>query len=91
MLELMGSRNSYEELGLVLDSIRMERNQQNESLFAIRDGRLRYGKPIFLAIAIGAFNQLSGINAILYSLTTSFQQPASAAFQAIGKQWLLEQ
>jgi SP family arabinose:H+ symporter-like MFS transporter len=81
VLELMGSRNSYAELGVILDSLRMERKQQNESLFATRDGRLRYGKPIFLAIAIGAFNQLSGINAILYYLNNIF---AAAGFSRLS-------
>jgi MFS transporter, SP family, arabinose:H+ symporter len=81
VLELMGSRNPYAELGVILDSLRMERNQQNESLFAIRDGRLRYGKPIFLAIAIGAFNQLSGINATLYYLNNIF---AAAGFSRLS-------
>jgi MFS family permease len=59
----------------------MERNQPNESLFAKRNGRLRYGKPIFLAIAIGAFNQLSGINAILYYLNDIF---AAAGFSRLS-------
>ena len=46
-----------------------------------RTGRLRYGKPIFLAIAIGAFNQLSGINAILYYLNNIF---AAAGFSRLS-------
>ena len=59
----------------------MEKNQPTESLFAIRNGRLRYGKPIFLAISIGAFNQLSGINAILYYLNDIF---AAAGFSRVS-------
>lgn len=34
----------------------------------------RYSKPIFLAISIGIFNQLSGINAILYYLNDIFER-----------------
>ena len=59
----------------------MERNQKQASLFESTGNRLRYGKPIFLAIAIGAFNQLSGINAILYYLNDIF---AAAGFSRVS-------
>ena len=81
VLKLMGTPNSEAELADIRESLHVERNQQNESLFAIRRGRLRYGKPIFLAIAIGAFNQLSGINAILYYLNDIF---AAAGFSRLS-------
>ena len=81
VLELMGSPNASAELDLIRQSLHMERSQPNEPLFAIRNGRLRYGKPIFLAIAIGAFNQLSGINAILYYLNNIF---AAAGFSRVS-------
>lgn len=61
VLEMMGSPNSQEELQEIIDSIQLERGAQQEPLF---NGR--YNRPIFLAISIGLFNQLSGINAILY-------------------------
>jgi sugar porter (SP) family MFS transporter len=41
----------------------------------------RYRLPIFLAISIGMFNQLSGINAILYYLNSIFQ---SAGFDRVS-------
>lgn len=81
VLKLMGTPNSEAELADIRESLHMERNQPNESLFAKRNGRLRYGKPIFLAIAIGAFNQLSGINAILYYLNDIF---AAAGFSRLS-------
>jgi MFS transporter, SP family, arabinose:H+ symporter len=81
VLKLMGTPESEAELADIRESLDMERNQPNESLFAIRNGKLRYGKPIFLAIAIGAFNQLSGINAILYYLNDIF---ASAGFSRLS-------
>jgi MFS transporter, SP family, arabinose:H+ symporter len=81
VLKLMGSPNSEAELADIRESLHMERNEPNESLFAIRNGRLRYGKPIFLAISIGAFNQLSGINAILYYLNDIF---AAAGFSRLS-------
>jgi len=81
VLKLMGSPNSAAELADIRESLQMEKNQPTESLFAIRNGRLRYGKPIFLAISIGAFNQLSGINAILYYLNDIF---AAAGFSRVS-------
>jgi SP family arabinose:H+ symporter-like MFS transporter len=61
VLNLMGSPDSEAELREIMDSIHMERGMAAEPLF-----KRTYSKPIFLAITIGLFNQLSGINAILY-------------------------
>jgi MFS transporter, SP family, arabinose:H+ symporter len=72
VLELMGSPDSQAELQEIIDSIHLERGSAQEPLF---NGR--YNKPIFLAITIGLFNQLSGINAILYYSNYIF---ASAGF-----------
>lgn len=68
VLETMGSPNPEAELQEVRESLHLELSQKSASLFERLNGRFRYGKPILLAIAIGAFNQLSGINAILYYL-----------------------
>jgi SP family arabinose:H+ symporter-like MFS transporter len=46
-----------------------EANSRKETLF-----QRRYRLPIFLAIAIGLFNQLSGVNAILYYLNSIFEK-----------------
>jgi len=78
---MMGSPNSEAELQDVRESLHLELSQKSASLFERRDGRFRYGKPIFLAIAIGAFNQLSGINAILYYLNDIF---AAAGFSRMS-------
>jgi len=74
VLELMGSPDSDAELQEIIDSIHMERGENREPLF-----QSRYKLPIFLAISIGMFNQLSGINAILYYSNFIF---ASAGFTA---------
>lgn len=81
VLELLDTPNSEAELADIRESLHMEQSQQSSSLFEKMGGRLRYGKPIFLAIAIGAFNQLSGINAILYYLNDIF---AAAGFDRIS-------
>jgi sugar porter (SP) family MFS transporter len=61
VLEMMGTPNSEAELKEIVDSIHLERSQRSEHLF-----QSKYRLPIFLAISIGLFNQLSGINAVLY-------------------------
>ncbi len=61
VLEMMGTPNSEAELKEIVDSIHLERAERSEPLF-----RRKYRLPIFLAVTIGMFNQLSGINAILY-------------------------
>ena len=81
VLNLMGTLNSEVELADIRESLHLERDQKQASLFERRNGRLRYGKPIFLAIAIGAFNQLSGINAILYYLGDIF---SAAGFSRVS-------
>jgi MFS transporter, SP family, arabinose:H+ symporter len=67
VLRMMGSPNTEEELKEIIDSIHLERSSRDEPLF-----QRKYRLPIFLAISIGMFNQLSGINAILYYLPSIF-------------------
>jgi MFS transporter, SP family, arabinose:H+ symporter len=76
VLNLMGSPNSEAELREIMDSIHMERGMAAEPLFIPR-----YRLPIFLAITIGMFNQLSGINAILYYSNSIF---AAAGFSQLS-------
>jgi sugar porter (SP) family MFS transporter len=67
VLEMMGAENPGAELREIVDSIHLERLQTSEALFS-----WKYRFPLFLAITIGLFNQLSGINAILYYLNDIF-------------------
>jgi SP family arabinose:H+ symporter-like MFS transporter len=80
---MMGSPNSKAELQEIIDSVHLERGVKQEPLF---NGR--YNLPIFLAISIGLFNQLSGINAILYYSNYIFASAGfssnSAALQTVG-------
>jgi len=76
VLQLMGAENPEVELREIVESIHLERLQTSEPLFA-----WKYRLPIFLAISIGMFNQLSGINAILYYLNDIF---ASAGFSKMS-------
>jgi len=76
VLQMMGSPDSEAELREIVDSIHLERSAKTEPLF-----QYKYRLPIFLAISIGMFNQLAGINAILYYLNDIFQ---AAGFSAMS-------
>lgn len=76
VLRMIGSPDPEGELREIEQSIRLERSQASEPLFA-----RKYRYPIFLAVTIGMFNQLSGINAILYYLNDIF---AAAGFSKIS-------
>jgi SP family arabinose:H+ symporter-like MFS transporter len=74
VLRLMGSPDSEAELKEIMESIHLERGLKPEPVF-----NRRYSLPLFLAISIGMFNQLSGINALLYYSNSIF---ASAGFSS---------
>ncbi len=76
ILARMGSPDSKAEVDAIALSLREEGGAANTSLFSAR-----YKFPIFLAITIGLFNQLTGINAILYYLNDIF---ASAGFSNVS-------
>jgi sugar porter (SP) family MFS transporter len=66
VLRLTGDENFEQDLKEITASIDLE-HAGNEPLFS-----WKYRLPIFLAVSIGMFNQLSGINAILYYLNDIF-------------------
>ena len=69
VLHMMGSDDPEGELQAIVQSVHLERLQVSEPLFT-----RKYRLPLFLAITIGMFNQLSGINAILYYLNYIFEK-----------------
>ena len=81
VLRITGQEDYEQELLNIVASIDAE-HHAGESLF---NGR--YSFPIFLAVSIAMFNQLSGINAILYYLNQIFAQAGfskvSADLQAV--------
>ena len=76
VLQMTGDENYERDLQEIVESIDVEQKQAAEKLFS-----KRYLFPIFLAVSIGMFNQLSGINAILYYLNDIF---AHAGFSRIS-------
>jgi MFS transporter, SP family, arabinose:H+ symporter len=75
-LQLVGEREVEAELDDIARSIDIEHGHGREPLFS-----RKYAKPIFLAVSIAAFNQLSGINAILYYLNDIF---SAAGFSKVS-------
>ena len=69
VLRLTGDANYEEDLQDIVRSIDLEHTHGSEALFS-----WKYRLPIFLAVSIGMFNQLSGINAILYYLNDIFER-----------------
>jgi SP family arabinose:H+ symporter-like MFS transporter len=67
VLRLTGEEKYEQELKDIVESIDAE-HVTSDALFA-----KKYRLPVFLAVSIGMFNQLSGINAILYYLNAIFE------------------
>ena len=67
VLRNIGEENYEQELAEIVESIDATHSLGNEPLFIAK-----YRLPVLLAILIGMFNQLSGINAILYYLNDIF-------------------
>ena len=76
VLEIIGEEEVDEELDDMLAAVALERQYGQERLFSPRN---RF--PVFLAVSIAMFNQLSGINAILYYLNDIF---ARAGFSKVS-------
>jgi len=82
VLFLLGEPDADAELRDIQASINFERTTLHEPLF-----QRKYLLPIALAVGIAAFNQLSGINAVLYYMNDIFAQAgfsrASSDLQAV--------
>ncbi len=76
VLRLMGDPDPERELADIQQALRESHASANEPVF-----QWKYRYPLFLAMTIGAFNQLAGINAILYYLPHIF---ASAGFSQLS-------
>jgi len=76
VLAQMGDPNPQAELADIRSAMAQEHAVVHEPVF-----RWKYRYPLFLAISIGAFNQLTGVNAVLYYLNSIF---ASAGFSQVS-------
>lgn len=69
VLVMIGDPNPDLEIEEIRSSIGSEQHEKSEPLF-----QRKYLRPILLTISMGVFNQLTGINAILYYLNDIFAQ-----------------
>ena len=76
VLQQIGEEDVEGELAQMVASVDLDQSHGAEPLFT-----WKYRLPLFLAISIGMFNQLSGINAILYYLNDIF---AKAGFSKVS-------
>ena len=76
VLKMMGDPDPEAELADIRKALSEEHAAAHQPVF-----RWKYRYPLFLAISLGAFNQFSGINAILYYLNSIF---SSAGFSQIS-------
>ena len=76
VLKLMGDPDPKAELADIREALKQEHASAHERVF-----QWKYRYPLFLAISIGAFNQLAGINAILYYLNSIF---TAAGFSTVS-------
>jgi SP family arabinose:H+ symporter-like MFS transporter len=76
VLDLIGEENVDRVLDDMTTAMQLEHEYGQERLLAVRN---RF--PVFLAVSIAMFNQLSGINAILYYLNDIF---ARAGFTKVS-------
>ena len=76
VLKMMGEEDPEAELADIRAALAQEHASAHEPVF-----RWKYRYPLFLAITIGAFNQLAGINAILYYINNIF---GAAGFSQIS-------
>jgi sugar porter (SP) family MFS transporter len=83
VLVSIGEPNPKQSLNNIKESLRSEAGPKQESLF---NGQ--YNKPIFYAVALALFNQLSGINAIMYYAPRIFKMTGlsedAALLQAVS-------
>lgn len=83
VLHLTGAAQPEDELKEIVASVHLESDASADPLFS-----RQYRLPVFLAITVGMFCQLSGINAILYYLNDIFAlagaSKVSGALQAVA-------
>jgi len=76
VLEAINKDKSRDEFDAIVESINIDKEKKNVKLFS-----KKFTFPVFLAVSIAMFNQLSGINALLYYLNDIF---ATAGFDKVS-------
>jgi SP family xylose:H+ symportor-like MFS transporter len=74
VLQRVGIEDVEQEIRAIRESVNLDHHRVNEPLF-----QRKYLKPIMLAFVIAMFNQLSGINALLYYSQRIFEMAGASA------------
>src|SRR6201999_3588317 len=77
VLKLTGMENPKKELDEIVASVHLELSSSSDPLFS-----RQYRKPIIIALTVGLFCQLSGINAVLYYLNEIFALAGASSMSA---------
>ena len=75
VLDATGVHDSRREMEAILAALREEGTGRDDSLFS-----KRYRLPVMVAITVGMFSQLTGINAVLYYLNDIFSLAGASRF-----------
>ena len=78
VFESLGADSAEKEVAEIEESLALERHSMQEPLF-----QKTYRQPIMLAVSISIFNQLSGINALMYYAPHIFQMAGAGADSAL--------
>lgn len=79
VLRAVGSEDVERELGEIWASLEETRGARERVL------RRRYRRPVTLAVAIATFNQLSGINALMYYAPHIFRMAGAGTASSLGQ------
>jgi sugar porter (SP) family MFS transporter len=80
LLVRLASKDPDKELEAIVESVHYDKSAKSEPLF-----RLPYKWPIIFAILIAVFNQMSGINAIMYYAPRIFEMTGFAKDSALAQ------
>ena len=83
VLQMVGEENVERDLTEIIESLHEERVSLDEPFFC-----RKYSLPILLVFMVASFNQLSGVNAVVYYAPTIFQMAGAskvlALLQSVG-------
>ena len=80
VLVMVGARRVQRELQAIKDSLAASAQTPNERLL-----QRKYSRPVKLAVAIATFNQLSGINALMYYAPHIFRMAGAGEESSLGQ------
>ena len=83
-LKTFGFADSATEIRRIQESLQLDSAKRGASILAPA-----YRRPLLIALALGLFNQLSGINAVLYYINDIFAQAGFASISASGQSILV--